>query len=63
MSEEILKQDYDFVLKKFDLNELQFQDFMNAPNKSFRDYPNSFGFVQFLRNLVNLLRKYSLYPK
>lgn len=61
--EGMLKQDKAYVIKKLSLSGDQFNEIMNAPIKSFRDYKNSYGFVQALRNLVNLLRKFGLYPR
>ena len=36
--EQMFKQDYEFVLKKLGLTELEFQDIMNKPAKSHYDY-------------------------
>ena len=56
-------QDKSYVIKKLGLSESEFEEIMSSPVKSFRDYPNSYKFVQFLRNLVNFLRKRDLYPR
>ena len=56
-------QDQEYVIKKFGLTDFEFEKLMQAPIKSFRDYPNSYSFVQFLRNGVNLMRKYCVYQK
>jgi N-acetyl sugar amidotransferase len=61
--ESMLKLDKAYVIKKLSLNDAMFNEMMNAPIKSFRDYKNSYNFVQFLRNLVNSLRKLGLYPR
>ena len=43
--EGMLKQDKAYVIKKLSLSGDQFNEIMNAPIKSFRDYKNSYGFV------------------
>ena len=53
---------YKRVFNKFEID-VDFDDFIKSPNMSFTDYPNSYKFVQFLRRLVNLLRKFGFYPK
>lgn len=57
------RQDRAYVAKKLRLSDEQFEKIMHLPIRSFRDYQNSFAFVQFLRNGVNILRKFGLYPK
>lgn len=57
------RQDRAYVIKKFGLTESQFEQLMLLPLHTFRDYPNSYWFVQLLRNGVNLLRRFGLYPK
>lgn len=59
---ELQKQDLAYVRKKLGLDEQQFEAIMQAPPKSFRDYRNSYAFVQFLRRTVNRLRGAGLYP-
>lgn len=62
-SEELQEQDLAYVCKKLELSREQFDEIMRLPVKSFRDYKNSYDFVQFLRRVVNWLRKNGLYPK
>lgn len=62
-SPELESQDIEYVCKKLGLSKAEFEEIMNAKVKSFRDYPNSYDFVQFLRSSVNRLRKVGLYPK
>jgi hypothetical protein len=57
------KQDRLYIMKKLGLSEDEYNLLISAPSKSFRDYPNSYSFVQFLRNLVNIMRRFGLYPK
>jgi N-acetyl sugar amidotransferase len=60
---EFFDQDLAFVKKKFNLDQSKFDEIMNLPVKSFRDYPNSYGLVQVMRNTINILRKIGLYHK
>jgi N-acetyl sugar amidotransferase len=62
-AEELQQQDLAYVLKKLRLSAERFEEIMRAPVKSFRDYRNQYGAVQFLRNTVNRLRRYRLYPR
>jgi N-acetyl sugar amidotransferase len=62
-AEDLQQQDLVYVLKKLRLSPQQFEEIMHAPVKSFRDYRNLYGPVQFLRNTVNQLRRYRLYPR
>jgi N-acetyl sugar amidotransferase len=61
--EELQQQDLAYVTKKLGLTADQFEEIMGARRKSFRDYRNSFGVVQFMRRTVNRLRQSGLYPK
>ena len=60
---DLFSQDLDYVKKKLSLTDKQWNDILNKPNTTFRDFKNSYSFVQFLRNTVNVLRKFNLYPK
>ena len=57
------EEDKAYVLKKLGLSETQYVEIMNLPRRNFRDYPNSYIFVQFLKQTINFLRKYGLYPR
>jgi len=61
--DELSRSDKEYVIKKLGLNDERFDEIMSAPVKSFKNYRNSFQFVQFLRNLVNSLRARGLYPR
>jgi N-acetyl sugar amidotransferase len=56
-------QDEVFVLKKLGYSDQEFEALMAAPVRSFRDFSNSYDFVQFLRRTVNALRERGLYPR
>ncbi len=60
---ELFNQDLDYVKKKFGLSDQDWEDIMNRPKATFRDFQNSYDFVQFLRRSVNMLRELNLYPK
>jgi N-acetyl sugar amidotransferase len=57
------REDRVYVIKKLGLTEAQFDEIMQLPRRTFQDFPNSYSFVQFLRNGVNFLRRFGLYPK
>lgn len=61
--EDLQQQDLIYVSKKLGLTPERFEEIMRAPIRTFRDYKNSYGVVQFLRALVNSLRKRHLYPR
>lgn len=56
-SDELFRDDYDFVLKKFSLSEKDFSELMNLPRKTYRDYPNNSQFMDVLRRTLNYLRR------
>jgi N-acetyl sugar amidotransferase len=58
-----IAEDRKYIQKKLGLNEERFAEIMSSPVKSFSDYKNSYGFVSFLKRLVNFLRRNDLYPK
>jgi N-acetyl sugar amidotransferase len=60
---DLFNQDLDYVKKKFGLTDKEWEDIMTRPNATFRDFKNSYSFVQFLRKMVNVLRNLNLYPK
>lgn len=45
---DLLKQDKDYVVKKLDLTESEFDAIMNQPVKSYKDYPNQEDFLKFV---------------
>jgi N-acetyl sugar amidotransferase len=61
--EALLRQDIEFVLKKFNLTEDEFKQIMNLPTKTFMNYPNNFKLVKLLKEFVNRLREKGLYTK
>ncbi|MCU0337084.1 MAG: N-acetyl sugar amidotransferase [Sediminibacterium sp.] len=61
--EQLFRQDKDFVIKKFELNEASFDAIMSLSPKTFRDYPNNYAKVQRLKSFVNKLREKGLYSR
>ena len=61
--EDVQRQDVQYVCKKLGLKQVECDEIMNAPIKSFRDYKNSYGVYESMRNTVNWLRAQGLYPR
>jgi hypothetical protein len=61
--EKLFRQDLDFVIKKFELDNTSFECIMNSPTKTFKDYPNNFEKVRLLKILLNKLREKGFYSK
>lgn len=62
-SEDMLKEDLAYVIKKFELTSEKFEAIMKAPIKSFRDYPNDYKLVTRIKSNLNKLRKLNLMPR
>ena len=62
-SAELEEEDRQFVVKKLGLTEEQFQLYMDSPQRSFREFPNNFWIVAWLKLIVNWMRSMKLYPK
>lgn len=62
-SERLRAEDEILLLKKLSLTPEQLAEIVDRPASSYRAYRNSYGFVQFLRGMVNRLRKLGLYPR
>jgi N-acetyl sugar amidotransferase len=62
-SENLQQEDLVYVMKKLRLSQEQFENIMQAPIHSFRNYQNLYEPVQMLRKTVNQLRKHHLYPR
>jgi len=55
--EELFKQDKEYVLKKLGLSEEEFEDIMNLPIKSDKDYPSNTWIFKNLSFLINAAKK------
>lgn len=58
-SDETLKNDLNFIIKKLGLSQESFADIMAAPNKSFLDYPTSVKLRITMSKIKNRLRRLS----
>jgi hypothetical protein len=59
--EDLQQQDLEYVVKKLGLSTEEFDRIMTQSIDSFRNYKNSYQFVQFLRKTINLFRGLGLY--
>jgi N-acetyl sugar amidotransferase len=59
----LMQQDRDFFLKKLRFNEQDFEEILNAPKKTYKDYPNSSILIFRLKRFVNWLRLKNIYSK
>ena len=62
-SAEMQQIDKEYVVKKFELSEYDFQGLMNLKTKTFLDYPNNSTNVGKLKKIVNYLRLKGIYSK
>lgn len=62
-SKEKMNDDKDYVIKKFGFTEKEFEDIMNLPIKNHRDYPSYFPFIQSMKGIINIAKKYKLWPE
>ncbi len=58
---DLMARDLSYVKKKLGFSDEEFTKIMNSPIKSYKDYPNNYSKVQFLRKTVNILRSLGLY--
>lgn len=58
-----IDKDKENVLKELNLSVSDFDRMMNEPLRSFKDYKNSYVFVNLLKKALSLLRRNNLYPK
>ena len=59
----LMKQDREFFLKKLGFTESDFEEILNSPIKSYKDYPNSSSIIFNLKKMVNWLRYNNFYSK
>jgi N-acetyl sugar amidotransferase len=62
-SPDLQHEDLDFTIKKFGLTKNSFEEIMALPLKTYKDYPNSIKFINWLKGKVNYLRAKGWYPK
>ena len=59
---DLIRTDKEFVLKKLNLSNDEFENIMNYPVKSIYDYPNNHKLEMIFRKYINKLRKVKLLP-
>lgn len=59
----LFNQDYDFVLKKFELTKDEFGEIMSLPVLSFKNYPNSFTLIYKLKSILYFLREIRIFKR
>lgn len=59
----LFSQDYNFVLKKFELSKDEFSEIMSKPILNFKNYPNSFFIIYKLKSILYFLRKMRLFKR
>ncbi len=59
---QIIEQDKEYLLKKFELSKAEFENIMNSPVKSILDYPNMHKLEMKFRRLLNNLRGKKILP-
>jgi len=52
-----------YAIKKLDFSEAEFEQIMNTPNKSFRDFKNLLGLIKILKFPIKIAAKGNLVPK
>ncbi len=60
--EDVFSRDRTFFIKKFNMTEADFQEIMNAPVKSYKDYRNTEWVEKILRRGLFIARKLRVYP-
>jgi len=54
----MLVDDKEYALKKLGLSAVEFEAIVIAPNKTFKDYPNSAGLWRRFRNIIRIARNF-----
>jgi len=62
LSQELVNQDKEYLLKKFEITENEFDNIMNLPIKTILDYPNNHFLEMKFRKALHFLRKKKLLP-
>ncbi len=52
-----LQEDKEFLAKKMGLSLVEFNEIMNQPNKTFRDYPSDYEFEQKMRRFYSFIKQ------
>lgn len=62
-NEDTVQDDIEYLVKKLRLSDQEFEGIMNAPNKTFKDYPNNFKIYTFAKKTQQYLRKTNIFHK
>ncbi len=60
-SQDLVKQDREYLIKKFRLKEGDFEEIMSLPKKTFNDYKNNYSLFKTLRKILFYLRSKRLF--
>lgn len=61
--DEMFRDDLEFVLKKLEFTQEEFDAIMKLPVKSYKDYPNNHDLVMSIKKNLNKLRKMNILPR
>lgn len=53
---ELLKSDYEFIIKKLGISSAEFEQYMDLPEKSYSDYPNDDKIMKYLVKFYSVIR-------
>jgi len=56
-SKEVLDNDREYVIKKLGITELEFDQILQSPNKTYMDYPNNEAMWKRFNNVIKIARK------
>jgi N-acetyl sugar amidotransferase len=59
---QMIADDKEYVLKKLELSNGEFENIMQSPVKSILDYPNNYSLEMKFRRLLNVLREKKIFP-
>ena len=59
----LLKEDKEYVIKKFDISDSEFERIMNLEPKTFSDYKSNYKLTTFMRRVIHFLRAMGILHK
>jgi hypothetical protein len=51
-----------YILKRLGISESEYQVIMNTEKRLYTDFPNNSGYVSAIRGIIQILRKFKMYP-